>query len=218
MPTTRRHPIFARLYPRLSQAIEPQTSPYRRELLAGLTGRVLELGAGNGLTFPHYPPTVTEVIAVEPEPRLRALAETVAPSAPVPIRVVPGTADALPAGDASMDAAVASLVLCSVPDQATALAELYRVLRPGGQLRFLEHLRADTPGMARAQRLADTVWPLLFGGCHTSRDTLTAITTAGFQLTSHRRFRLPDPGPPTPASPHAMGVARRPDGPAPSAR
>jgi ubiquinone/menaquinone biosynthesis C-methylase UbiE len=217
MPTTRRHPIFARVYPRLSQAIEPQTSTYRPELLAGLSGRVLEVGAGNGLNFAHYPATVTEVIAVEPEPHLRALAETTAASAPVPIRVAPGTADKLPAADGSVDAVVASLVLCSVPDQATALAELYRVLRPGGELRFLEHLRADTPGMARAQRVADTIWPLLFGGCHTSRDTLTTITAAGFQLTRHRRFRLPDPGPPAPASPHAIGVAHRPDGPAPAA-
>ena len=214
MPTTRRHPVFARIYPRLSQAVEPQAAPYRRELLAGLAGRVVEVGAGNGLNFPHYPATVTEVVAVEPEPHLRALAAAAAARGAVPIRVVPGTADALPVEDASMDAAVASLVLCSVPDQATALAELYRVLRPGGELRFFEHLRAETLGMARAQRLADAVWPLLFGGCHTGRDTLGAITAAGFEVTGGRRFNLPDPGPSMPASPHVLGVASRPRDPA----
>jgi ubiquinone/menaquinone biosynthesis C-methylase UbiE len=214
-PSARRHPIFARVYPRLSQAIEPQAGPRRRELLAGLAGSVLEVGAGNGLNFAHYPPTVTEVLAVEPEPFLRELAQAAADRAPVPVQVVEGTADTLPVPDASMDAAVASLVLCSVPDQAAALAELYRVVRPGGELRLFEHLRADTPALARAQRAADLIWPLLFGGCHTSRDTLTAITAAGFQLTSTQRFRFPDSGPPTPASPHVLATAHRPHDPTP---
>jgi ubiquinone/menaquinone biosynthesis C-methylase UbiE len=138
------------------------------------------------------------------------LAETAAQQAAVPIRVVDGTADALPGPDAGMDAAVASLVLCSVPDQARALAELRRVLRPGGELRFFEHIQADTSGLARAQRLADVIWPIFVGGCHTSRDTLIAITTAGFQLISIRRFRFPDSRLPSPAAPHVLGIARRP--------
>jgi ubiquinone/menaquinone biosynthesis C-methylase UbiE len=183
---------------------------HRRTLLAGLAGRVLEVGAGNGLNFAHYPPAVTELLAVEPEPYLRALAETAAKQAAIPIRVVDGTADALPSPNASMDAAVASLVLCSVPNQARALAELRRVLRPGGELRFFEHIQADTPGLARTQRLADIIWPTLVGGCHTHRDTLTAITTAGFQLISTRRFRFPDSRLPSPAAPHVLGTARRP--------
>jgi ubiquinone/menaquinone biosynthesis C-methylase UbiE len=128
---------------------------------------------------------------VEPEPYLRGLAEVAAGQAPVPIRVVDGSADALLAPGGSMDAAVASLVLCSVPDQARALAELYRVLRPGGELRFFEHIRADTAGLARVQRLADVVWPTLLGGCHTTPDTLAAITAAGFRITSVQRFRFP---------------------------
>lgn len=206
---TSRHPIFARFYARASRAMEPQAAPYRRELLAGLTGRVLEVGAGNGLNFAYYPPGVTEVLAVEPDPYLRALAETAAGQAGVPVRVVAGTAEALPAGDESVDAAVASLVLCSVPDQASALAELHRVLRPGGELRFFEHVSAERPGPARLQRLADLVWPVLAGGCHTSRNTVAAITAAGFRLTSAHRFRFPEGGPPNPAAPHVLGVAHR---------
>ena len=214
-PTTRkRHPIWARFYARISPTMDAQGAvDHRRELLAGLAGRVLEVGAGNGLNFAHYPPAVTEVLAVEPEPYLRGLAEVAASQAPVPTRAVDGTADDLPASDASMDAAVASLVLCSVPDQARALAELHRVLRPGGELRFFEHVQAETGGLARVQRLADLVWPTLVGGCHTSRDTPAAITAAGFQITSVQRFRFPEGRLPQPAAPHVLGVAHRPTSP-----
>jgi ubiquinone/menaquinone biosynthesis C-methylase UbiE len=213
-PSTRRHPVFARLYARISPTMDAQGAvEHRRALLAGLAGQVLEVGAGNGLNFGHYPPAVTEVLAVEPEPYLRGLAEVVASQASVPIRVVDATADALPAPDGSMDATVASLVLCSVPDQASALAELHRVLRPGGELRFFEHVRADTIGLARVQRLADLVWPTLVGGCHTSRDTLAAITTAGFEVASLQRFRFPESRLPQPAGPHVLGVAYRPISP-----
>jgi ubiquinone/menaquinone biosynthesis C-methylase UbiE len=101
-------------------------------------------------------------------------------------------------------------VLCSVSNQAQALPELYRVLRPGGELRFFEYVQADTTGLARVQRLADLIWPTLVGGCHTSRDTLTAITATGFQVTRSRRFRFPDSRLPSPAAPHVLGVAHRP--------
>jgi ubiquinone/menaquinone biosynthesis C-methylase UbiE len=209
--TRKRHPIWARFYARISRTMDAQGAvEHRRALLAGLAGRVLEVGAGNGLSFAHYPPTVTEVLAVEPEPHLRGLAEVAAGQAPVPVRVADGSADALPAPDAGMDAAVASLVLCSVPDQARALAELHRVLRPGGELRFFEHVRADTAGLAGVQRLADVVWPTLLGGCHTSRDTLAAITAAGFRITGLQRFRFPESRLPQPAAPHVLGVAERP--------
>jgi ubiquinone/menaquinone biosynthesis C-methylase UbiE len=159
MPTrTVRHPIFARIYARLSPRMEDAgAAEHRDRLLAGLAGRVIEVGAGNGLNFAHYPPTVTQVIAVEPEPYLRALALEAAERAPVPVQVVDGHAEALPVGDQSFDAAVASLVLCSVPDQARALAELARVIRSGGELRFFEHVRAEGPAMARTQRAVDLV-------------------------------------------------------------
>ncbi|WFE49366.1 methyltransferase domain-containing protein [Micromonospora sp. WMMD1155] len=188
------HPVFARVYERLSVAMDRAgTAAYRRDLVAGLSGRVIEIGAGNGLIFPHYPPAVTEVVAVEPERRLRAAAERAASTAPVPVTVVDGLADRLPGGDGEFDAAVFALVLCTVPDQATALAEVRRVLRPGGELRFFEHVAAEKPsGLHRTQRLLDaTVWPRLFAGCHTGRDTLAAITTAGFVVEEVRRFRFP---------------------------
>src|SRR6266536_4040463 len=187
------HPVFARVYTRLSQGMEAHgVADYRRRLLAGLAGRVIEVGAGNGLNFVHYPATVTEVVAVEPEPYLRGLAATAARQAGMPVRVVHGIAHRLPETDGSFDAGVVSLVLCSVADQARAQAELFRVIRPGGELRFLEHVRAETPGLARVQRLVDSVLPLLGGGCHASRDTVAAITAAGFQVESCERFRFPD--------------------------
>jgi ubiquinone/menaquinone biosynthesis C-methylase UbiE len=212
--TTVNHPIFARYYARMSAAMERGgIAEHRQALLAGLTGQVIEVGAGNGLNFAHYPEQVIRVLAVEPDPHLRRLAELSAAHAPVPVEVADGVADLLPAGDGAFDAAVASLVLCSVPDQGSALAELHRVIRPGGQLRFLEHVRAAGPRLMRAQRLLDaTLWPAFGGGCHASRDTVTAIQDAGFSIESIERFSFPEARIPFPTSPHIRGVAaRRPD-------
>jgi SAM-dependent methyltransferase len=108
------------------------------------------------------------VLAVEPEPYLRERARREAASAPVAVRVLDGVADDLPLGDASVDVGVFSLVLCSVPSQSAALAELRRVLRPGGELRSYEHVRSDRPGFSRLQRAADLVWPHVADGCHTN--------------------------------------------------
>ncbi len=205
------HPVFARVYTWLSRAAEPELGRHREALLAGLHGRVLELGAGNGLNFAHYPATVTEVLAVEPEPHLRRLAAAAAAGAPVPVTVVDGVADRLPADDDSVDAAVASLVLCSVPDPATALAELARVVRPGGELRFLEHVRAATPGLARVQRALDaTVWPFAAGGCHVHRDITAAVRAAGFSIRELTPLRVPDLRLAVPTTPHVLGAAVRP--------
>ncbi|MFE6855651.1 class I SAM-dependent methyltransferase, partial [Streptomyces sp. NPDC057674] len=145
------HPLFARFYARFSVSADAKggLGALRAELLAGLSGRVIEIGAGNGLNFAHYPAGVTEVVALEPESRLRRLAQEAALRSPVPVTVLPDTAEALPLEDASFDAAVASLVLCTVRNLPQALAELHRVLRPGAELRFFEHGLADSPGLAR---------------------------------------------------------------------
>jgi ubiquinone/menaquinone biosynthesis C-methylase UbiE len=204
------HPLFARLYLRMTSSRKARgEDEQRRDLLAGLSGRVIEVGAGNGLNFPLYPGTVERVLAVEPEPLLREAAIDGAAEAPVPIEVVDGVAGRLPAPDQSFDAGVASLVLCSVPDQDLALAELRRVIRPGGELRFYEHVIADHGIAARLQRLADaTFWPRVAGGCHMARDTEAAIERAGFAIEDHRRFPF-TPGAPVPSTPHVLGVARR---------
>ena len=205
-------PLFSRvLLPSFHRAAMAHgQGEHRRRLVAGLSGRVLELGAGDGVNFRFYGEGVMEVLAIEPENRLRAQAEDNARDAVVPIRVVPGWSDDLPADDASFDAAIASLVLCSVPDQDRALAELLRVVRPGGELRFYEHVRADSPGHARVQRLIEPVWHRLGGGCHPSRDTETAIERSGFVIEECERFAFAPTVLSRVGAPHITGIARRP--------
>ncbi|MGW0476304.1 class I SAM-dependent methyltransferase [Streptomyces coeruleorubidus] len=206
------HPVFARFYAKVAGPALDKAgiTEHRKRLLSGLSGEVIEIGAGNGLNLPHYPGKVTRLLALEPEPRLRAAAERRARTVTVPVEVVDGRAEQLPAEDASFDAAVVCLTLCSVADPHAALGELYRVLRPGGQLRFFEHVRADSPAMRRVQRVVDaTVWPLLMGGCHTGRDTQSAITAAGFTLTTVDRFAFPETRLPSPAATHILGTAER---------
>ncbi|MDF3291825.1 MULTISPECIES: class I SAM-dependent methyltransferase [Streptomyces] len=206
------HPVFARFYVRWAAVAEErlELARHRRELLAGLSGRVIEIGAGSGANFRHYPAAVCEVVATEPERLLRRAAADAASRVEVPVDVVPAAAEALPVKSEAFDAAVACLVLCSVRDQRRALAELRRVVRPGGELRLLEHVRSTGRGMAAAQWAVDhTFWPLLFGGCHTGRDTLAQVTAAGFELGTVRRLKVPDGPIPFPSTPHVLCVARR---------
>lgn len=205
-----RHPLFARGYERTSRKMEDRGQrEHRQTLLAGLTGTVVEIGAGNGLNFPFYPQSVAVVVAVEPEPYLRERAAAAAAQAPVSVQVVEGVAEALPLESGSVDAGVASLVLCSVSDQQAALNELHRVIRPGGELRFYEHVRALAPRGARIQEFFDLVWPHIGGGCHASRDTLTGIEQAGFAIERCARFAFKPFPFPFPTAPHVLGIARR---------
>jgi len=190
--TTVRHPMFSRLY---SWVVVPAMAKkgaedLRRRTLAGLTGTVVEVGAGDGANFALYPDEVERIVAVEPEPFLRQRASVHADER---VELRDAVADELPIPDGEADAVVFTLVLCTV-EQETALAEARRVLRRGGELRFLEHVQAHEPGAARrVQRALDaTVWPRLFGGCHVARDTAGAIEQAGFTLTELERLTFPD--------------------------
>ena len=146
-----------------------------------MSGRVLEVGAGIGTNFRHYPDTVEQVVAVEPEPRLVAQARAAADVVPVRVAVTAETAEGFSA-DEPFDAVVCSLVLCSVRDPDSVLQRLYSLLRPGGELRYLEHV-ASAGVRGRFQRLADaTLWPRLLGNCHTHRDTERSILEAGFEV------------------------------------
>ncbi len=193
-----KHPLFARVYSRLvvPSIVRMGGEDLRRRLLVGLHGTVVEVGPGDGANFPHYPDEVRRIVAVEPEPYLR---EKAASHADERVEVRDDLASELPVDDGEADAVVFSLVLCSV-DQPSALAEAHRVLHPGGQLRFLEHVQAHEPGAARRwQRALDAAGrPRLSGGCHLARDTVGAIEDAGFEITELERFRFPE---------HARGLS-----------
>lgn len=201
-PTHVHHPVFARIYAHLAARMTTgEQRRHREELLAGLAGRVVEAGAGSGVNFAFYPPEVTHVLAAEPEPYLRHLATAQARHAPVPVEVVDAEASRLPLDSGSCDAAVASLMLCSVDDQAAALTEMRRVLRDGGELRFYEHVVARRGAGAALQRGLDlTIWPHVAGGCHMARDTEAAITAAGFRIEEIHRFSFG-------GMPHILGRA-----------
>lgn len=206
--TRLQHPRFAKAYARVSLAAERRgVAAHRDRLLADLHGRVVELGAGNGLNFARYPVAVSQVVAVEPDDHLRALAVEAAARAPVPVHVVCGDAQRLPLEGGWCDAAVASLVLCSVPDLQAALAETWRVLRPGGVLRFYEHVRSARSVYGFAEDLITPLWSRIAGGCHLNRDTAGALQTAGFDVEELDSFLFS----PSPLLSHAhiLGRARR---------
>ena len=209
----RRHPLFARCLARSAAIAERKgAGALRARLVDGLAGRVVEVGAGSGIQFPHYPAAVGEVVAIEPEPTLRAMAQDAAGAAPVAVRVRDGLADALPLADASVDAGVCAGVLCSVEDPSAALAELARVIRPGGELRFFEHVLSPRPRGAALQRGLDAtgIWRRAMGGCRTARRTDEAIAAAGFRVEWLERFSFRPTVLDTPVAPKILGSARRP--------
>jgi SAM-dependent methyltransferase len=206
------NPFFARLWTFLSNHETEEIQRLRTENLAGLTGRVLEVGAGTGTNFGYYPATVTEVVAVEPERRLAPQARKAAAKAPVPVTVSTGTVERfLSDGDGKpFDAVVCSLVLCSIDDPDSVLRQLFSLVRPGGELRFLEHV-GSTGLRGRLQKVADaTVWPRLMGNCHTHRDTEASIVGAGFAVQDARREPAMPAWFPTPVAEYTIGRAVRP--------
>jgi SAM-dependent methyltransferase len=181
----------------------------RRKLLAGVRGTVIELGSGDGRSFEHYPPAVERVLAVEPDATARLAAEERARAVEVPIEVVGGVAEALPAADGSFDVGVMMGVLCSVPDPPAALAELRRVLVPSGELRFWEHVRSRNRAFRLLQRSLDRLfWTNALGGCETIRDTEAAITAAGFRIESVDRGFHSSSLLTITSAPYILGVAR----------
>jgi len=204
------NPFFAKVWSKLSTREPESIRRLRRENLAGLTGRVLEVGAGTGTNFEFYPATVTEVVAIEPEQRLAILARQAVDKASVPVTVSTDTVERYAETSEPFDAVVCSLVLCSVQDPDGVLRQLFSTLRPGGELRYLEHV-ASTGVRARMQRLADaTVWPRLLGNCHTHRHTERSIVDAGFEVAESRHEWVLPAWVPMPASETAIGRAVRP--------
>ncbi|MBA3261794.1 MAG: class I SAM-dependent methyltransferase [Thermoleophilaceae bacterium] len=208
MPAEVSHPLFARLAAFIAAREGPVEEDRRRDTLAGLSGRVIEIGSGSGPNFRHYPDPVRELVAVEPEAHLRARAAEAARDSGRPIRVVDAVADRLPFEDGAFDAAVAVLVLCSAPSQPAALAELHRVVRPGGELRFYEHVVGTSTRLALLQRVVAPGLAKVFGGCRADRDTGRAIEAAGFKIERCRRFLIRSINE-APAAPRILGAARR---------
>lgn len=200
----REHRMFAALYDRMTAPVEREVwGPRRERLLAGLTGDVLDVGAGTGANLP-YLPAAKQVTAVEPDAAMRRKLTAKAAQAPVPVTVSDAGAEALPCADASVDAVVFALVLCTVPDPDQALSEARRVLKPGGKLLVLEHVRG-TGKLARWQDRLVPLWRRVNAGCHPNRDTRAAVERAGFEFRSNEEF-LTGPGW-LPTSPTLAGVA-----------
>ena len=184
----------------------PLLGRLRTENLAGLSGRVLEVGAGTGTNFAHYPDTVAHVVAVEPETRLAPIAREAARSARIPVTVVESTIETLSETE-PFDAVVCSLVLCSVESPDAVLRQLNSMLKPGGELRYFEHV-ASAGWRGRLQQFADaTLWPRISGNCHTHRHTERAITAAGFTVEDARHQRTFPAWVPMPVSEIAVGRA-----------
>ncbi len=183
---------FAALYDRgLKATEEGGLRDTRRAVLAEASGRTIDLGAGTGANIGLFPEAVTEVVYAEPDPHMaKRLREKLAESGERG-EISEASAQSLPYEDSSFDTAVFTLVLCTVPDPAAALAEAARVLRPGGKLLFVEHVRADESGLARWQDRLEKPWRFLADGCHCNRDTVAAIEASPLRLESVERGDLP---------------------------
>lgn len=210
MASLKGHKWFAVFWDRMVKMEGQSMKRLRSRALEGLSGRVLEVGAGNGANFHLYPQTVTDLIATEPDPFMAQRARDRAAQLNRSVHVIEAPAEALPFPDASFDAVVSILVLCTVSDQSTALAEIGRVLKPGGQFRFVEHVRYENPMGACFQDLAAPAWRWLGAGCNPNRDTARAIEDSGLRLQQLRTFKLAPPIPPLCVTrPAIFGAASR---------
>ena len=197
-------PVFARWYGVLARRAEQGEIGRRRGALLGqVSGRVLDLGAGTGESFKHIPTAVGQVVALEPDPAMLRQARLRTPEAVGAVRMVQAASERLPFAPATFDTVVACLVLCTVGDLDLTVAEIHRVLRPGGQLLLMEHVRAADQTLAECQDLLERPWSWFNGGCHPNRRTLEAIEGAGFRLGTLERYGFP-------ALPHVQGKALRP--------
>jgi ubiquinone/menaquinone biosynthesis C-methylase UbiE len=165
----------------------------RSKYLGGAGGQVLEIGFGSGLNVPHLSPRVRKLYAVEPADAAWKIAEKIVRRAPFPVERTGTTAEAIPLPDASVDEAISSFSLCTIPDVARALGELRRVLRPGGTFHFVEHGRSDDPRIARWQDRLDPIHRRLAGGCHLNREPERLLREAGFRIERLDRFEVPGP-------------------------
>jgi len=184
--------LFAAAYDRmLARAERGELGRRRAALLAGAQGRTLELGAGTGLNLAHYPADVERPVLTEPfGPMARRLRDRVAAEGR-DAEVVEAPAERLPFDDDCFDTAICTLVLCTVDDQRAALEEIGRVLRPGGSLLFLEHVRAESRGLARAQDILHGPWFAIGHGCHCNRDTAAAIEASPLSIAELERGEVP---------------------------
>jgi ubiquinone/menaquinone biosynthesis C-methylase UbiE len=177
------NPIFARLYDWIMQ---PQDwlgfAEQRARTVARARGRTLELGAGTGLNFRHYPGDVATLTAVEPDALMLAQAVKRSSDAPCRVELVLGCGERLPFEDDTFDTVVATLVFCTIPDVVASLGELERVLRPDGVLHFFEHVRVDSQLGGRLQDTITPIWKRCAGGCHLNRDTLSAFAASGLEI------------------------------------
>jgi SAM-dependent methyltransferase len=198
--------LFAAMYETVSKGSEEAgLRDERRGLVAAAHGATIEIGAGTGLNVPHYPDAVSRLVLSEPDRHMRArLARRVAASYPT-AEVIDASAEHLPFPDATFDTGVVTLVLCSVGDQESALREIARVLKPGGRLLFLEHVRSDDAKVAKSQDRMRPVYNLV--GCNPNRTTLAAIEASPFTVESVRHGEVPKA--PKVERPMIVGSARR---------
>jgi ubiquinone/menaquinone biosynthesis C-methylase UbiE len=187
---------FSALYDRCFEATEEAgLRDMRREALSAARGRTIDVGAGTGANLGLYPDAVTELVLAEPDPHMLRQLGPKAAEAGVEAEIVPAGAESLPFEDSSFDTVAFTLVLCTVPDPVAAVEEAVRILKPGGTFLFLEHVRSESPGLARWQDRLERPWRFLADGCHCNRDTVGTIESSTLRLESLEHGELPKAGP-----------------------